>query len=196
MYTITAQLLSLEEAGERFGDIVDLDAGQKTNEEGSLVGLERWLQSPHEPDSTPICALFVNVPGVDRATLRSVASCELWHINVDSENLLRQQSFVVLGPQDGGLYVPLWNSRALAMHGNVRTIRLVLVGNECVLDVCHDLTGMDLEDYLLGCQSVMASSGPHYNPSRTHSEDRLAEVTERSNEIAVSGRVVHLLDAR
>lgn len=196
MYTITAQLLSLEEARERFGDIVVFDADHLTNEEGSLVGLECWLPSSNETDSTPISALFVKLPGVDRATLRSVASHELWHMNVDSENLLHQQSFVVLGPQAGGIYVPLWNSRALAMHGDVRTIRLVLAGDECVLDVCHHLTGMDLEDYLLGCQSVMASSGPHYNPCRIYGEDRLAEVAQCSEEIAVTGQVVHIFDGR
>jgi len=188
--------MSLEEAKRRFEGFVDFDAGHQTSEEGSLVWLECWLPSPCETDPTPIFVLFVWVPGLDRAALRNLASWELWHINVDSKNLLRQESFVVFGPQDGGLYVPLWGSLTLAMHGDIRTIRLVLVGDECVLDASHHITGTDFDDFLLGCQSVMASSGLHYNPCRTHGEERLAEVARSSNEIAVSGHVVRLLDGR
>ena len=103
---------------------------------------------------------------------------------------------MVLGPQEGGLYLPLWNSRTLAMHGDARTIRLVLVGDECVLDACHHFTGMDLDDFLVGCQSVMASSGPNYNACRTHGDDRLAEVAHRCDEFIVTGHLVRVLGAR
>lgn len=195
MYSITAHLQTLQEAKERFRGIVDFDAPQQENADDSLPGMEVWLPSPHETDPTSIHTLFVRVPGADRTALRKLGSREITQINWPSENLLHQQSFAIFGPQLGGIYVPLWGARSLMLHGDVRTVRLVLVGDEHVLDARHHFTDEDLEQFILGCQAQMDSSGPHYSPLRHYDEEQLNEVAGRGDAFAVTGRMVRLFES-
>lgn len=196
MYEITTQLLSLEDANHRYPQVGDFatSADVMTGEQLPSVGMECWLPTSHVDDSQPLPALLVRCRGVGRVTLRSLASRELWHMNVDSENLLRQESFLILGPEEGGLYLPLRGSSVFALGAGLNAVRMLLIGDEWVVDATHRLTGDDLEDYLLGCQAAGASSGPHYNPSRVYDEAALDERAQYGYEFVVSGHLVHLLD--
>lgn len=193
MYSITTQTLSLAEAQNRFQGIIDFDSRLRESVNGSLSGLEVWLPSPQESDPAPLYVLFVEVSGADRNELRKLVSHEIRHINWPSENLLFQQSFAVFGPQEGGIHVPLWDAKALRLQGGVQTMRIVLIGEDCVIDARHHLTEDDLEDFVLGCQSHMSSSGPNYKSNEIHDDSQMDEARSRGDEFKVSGRLVCLL---
>lgn len=196
MYEITTQMLSFEEANLRYSQVGDFTTSTDvmTGEHPPCVGMEYWLPISHEKESLPLHALFVRCRGIDRVALRSLASHELWHMNVDSENLLRQESFLILGPEEGGLYLPLEGSSAFALGAGSNGIRMLLIADEWVVDVTHRLTGDDLEDYLLGCQAALASSGSRYIPSRVYDDTTLDERANHGHEFVVSGHMVHLLN--
>ncbi|WP_291216366.1 hypothetical protein [Hydrogenophaga sp.] len=192
MYSITTQLLSLDETDEVVLEM-GLDALRQGGEENSLAGMECFLSGSSESVLEPALPLLVRLPGVGRSELRSLCSHEFWHINLASKNLLQQQSFVVVGPQDGGLYVPLRGTGSLMPRASDWTMQLLLLGDDCALHARHRLTGMDLDDYLVGCQSVAASSGLNYNPWRIHDQEALDEVAHCGDDILVPGRLVRLM---
>lgn len=192
-YSITTQILSLNESKRLFHGTVDFDASHPECRHDSLSGVERWIPGRNLDDTVAVQVLFVRVPGVGPGILRQLASQEIWHINWASENLQSQASFAVFGPQVGGIYVPLRGTDSLKPDAATWTMRLALVGDGCVLYACHCLCDEALDDYLVGCQVVTASSGLHYDPARIHSQAELDAVAHREEEFLVTGRTVRLL---
>lgn len=192
MYSITTHLMTMSEAISRFKGFIDFPVPADERSDDSLFGMEVLLPSPYPTDPAPVLALLVRVPGTDWESLRELVSRAIWTINWPSENLTRQQSYAVLGAEDGGLYVPLWSAEGLNLQGGVSTIRIILVGDEYVVDAHHHFTEEDRDNFLVGCQAATMSSGPNYNPHRPYDEEHLKEVAHLSDDFMVPGRRVSI----
>jgi len=191
MYTISTRCLTLDEAKKHFDCLAEADLVQRAPQEVALSGCELWLEGWQESDA-PSYALIVRVPGKGREELRQLVSQEVQLMNRPSEDLLQQETFAILGSTEHGLYVPLWRSKVMRLLGDVRVIRVILLGDEHVVDACHVFCEQALDDYLVGCQAQMDSSGPHYVPHRYHSEKEIEEARTRGGDFMVPGFRVHL----
>lgn len=195
MYSITMHLMTMSEAIERFKGIIDFTPPWQECTDSRLLGTEMVLPSPNDTDPAPLHTLLIWVPGTDWEDLRGLVSRGIWTINWPSENLMLQQSFAVLGPEENGLYVPMRGAESLMLHGSVKTVRIILVGDEHVVDAQHHFTGDDLDSFTVGCQGVMTDSGPNYKPYRLYEEEHLEAVAHLSNEFVLPGRIVGLYEA-
>lgn len=194
MYSITTHLMTMSEAIARFKGIIDFTPPWQECNDSHLIGTEVLLPSPNETDPAPLHSLLVWVPGTDRDDLRRLVSQQIYPINWPSENLMRQQSFAVFGPEEGGLYLSLWGARGLTLDGGVQTVRIILVGDEHVVDAQHHFTGDDLDSFSGGGQGAMIDSGPNYNPYRLYEEEHLQEVAYLGDGFVVPGRMVRLYE--
>jgi hypothetical protein len=190
MYSVTTQVLSMPEAQQRFQGFIDLQKTLPENEPGTLSGTEVWLPGCSDADPHPHYVLFVRAAEFERDALVATCSQHLRQINWESENLEHKQSFVLMGAKETGIYVPLWSSGCLRISERQCTIRVVFIGSDWAVDTRHHLTGEDLDDYMIGCQVHMDSTGPHYKPWRMYSEETLNAMKGLSGNIEVPGRMV------
>lgn len=194
MYSITTHRMTMSEAISRFKGFIHFPLPGEERADDSLFGMEILLPSPYPTDPAPVPALLVRVPGTDWKSLRELVSKEVWSINWPSENLMRQQSYAVLGSEEEGLYVSLWIAQSMRLEDDVSTIRIILVGDEYVVDAHHHITGEDRDIFLIGCQAATMTSGINYNPHRRYEEKHLEEVAHLSDDFRVPGRIVCLYE--
>lgn len=193
MYSITTNLLSLEEAKSLL-PLLSLDAlSHEPEGRGVLLGMQCPASAPADNGPTPRVALLVRMPGAERDVLRRLGSHEVWHMNLESANLQHQRSFAVLGPEEGGLYVPLQGTHCLYPDASPWTFEFVLLGDDCVLHAHHCLRGDDLDDYLVGCQAVCASSGLNFDAARIHDLEALDAAAPNGDHFVAPGWLVQLL---
>jgi hypothetical protein len=196
MYSVTTQVLSMLEARERFEGIIDLETTIPVSPDGTLSGAELWLPGVCKDDPLPHYVLFVRAPECEKDALMEMCSRRLWGINVHSENLEHGESFMVMGTQEQGIYIPLWSAECLRIDERQSTIRVVLIGGDWVIDTRYHLSGDDFDVYTTDCMALMDSTGPHYNPERIYNEEELETAQGLSDDFAVPGRVVKLYAAR
>lgn len=192
MYAITNQVLSMPEAEERFRGIIDLKADLPENAPGCLYGTELWLPGASESDPVPHHVLFVRADHYKKAELLSKCALPMRQINLMSENLASKESFVILGSDDDAIHIPLWYSKCLGASESQSTVRIVFIGSDWVVDMRHQLTGDDLDGYVMGCQVAMDTTGPNYNAVREVSEERFEEAKGRSSGFLLDGEFVCL----
>lgn len=193
MYTLTQQALSTAEAKARFRGLIDLELPEVELPDGCVPGLEVLLPSPTDTDIEAISTLFIWVPGATLADLRKLAAMPFEVENAETENLLRSESFAILGDKVGGIYIPMWSADAFSIWRGKQTVRLVLIGDESVMDVHHHFTGEDLELFEICGQVQMSTTGPNYSCGRRHSEETLNEVAHLGYDYCLLGRQVVLL---
>jgi hypothetical protein len=195
MYSVTTHVLSMPEAQERFRGLIDLQSTIPENQRGTLSGTELWLPGVSDADPLPHYVLFVRVPEYERDALMKTCSGRLWGINVHSENLEHGESFMVIGTQEQGIYIPLWSAECLRVDERQSTIRVVFIGGDWVIDTRYHLTGEDFDVYTTDCIALMDSTGPHYNPDRIYREEELEVAKGQMDDFLVPGRVVKLFTA-
>lgn len=193
MYSITSEYLSPTEAEERFGQFISLSKPEFELPPGGVPGVEVLMPSPYESDIGPIPTLFIWLPAECKASLQKLCKGRAWDINWSSRNLLNQHTFLVFGPEEGGLYVPIWATNAALLHEERQTMRLVLIQDDAVVDLRHHITGDDLEIFTGGCQGSTASSGPNYQPYRIYGDDELAAVAHLGDGYDLPGHRVYPL---
>lgn len=193
MYTLTQQALSMAEAKTRFEGVIDLQLPNVELPATCIPGVEVLLPSPTDTDVKAISTLFIWVSGATIDDLHQLAGMPFRMENSETENLLYRESFVILGERVGGVYVPMWGTDALDVGPQRQTIRLVLIGDDHVMDVRHHLTGEHLDDFNLYAQVQMTRSGPNYSCERDHSEEILNEYAHLGYGYSLLGRRVVLL---
>lgn len=197
MYSITTQKLTLQEADSRFGAILDLTHPDFETPPGTVLGVEVPIPldsndlSPGEQESPELPTLFIWLPNYEGWQLQELASMELWTIGMHSKNLLHAESFVVLGPEDGGVYIPMGLTRLFYIHEEAPTIRLVLIGSDAVIDARHHYTGDHFEAFVCGAQAQTSGSG-NYSCTRFYSEEELNEAASLGDDYSVTGHLVRL----
>lgn len=194
MYSITTHLMTMSEAIARFKTIIDFAPPWQECNDSGLPGTEIVLLSPNETDPAPLHTLIIWVPGTDWEDLRGLVSREIYLINLPSENFMHQQSFAVLGPKKGGLYVPMWDVKGLRLHKGVNTVRIILVGDEHVVDAQHHLTGKEMDSFTEDGRGAMLDSGPNYKPYRLYEDEHLQEIAYSGDGFVVPGRMVRLYE--
>lgn len=193
VYSITTNIRSLDEA-KRLFPCRSFDVLCRTPVSRSVLWGSEWALSTLREEA-PMSAhvLFIRVPGTGSAALRALASRELWHMNMESANLQRLESFVVLGSEDGGLYVPLRDAQSLYPEAERWVFELVLIGDDCVLHAHHRISDDDLDSYLIGCQCACASSGLNFDAARIYNREALDAAAHDGDHFVAPGRLVHLL---
>lgn len=192
MYAITNQILSMPEAQDRFRGIIDLKTVLHDDKPGSLAGVELWLPGTGESGPAPHHVLFVRADHYEKAELLEKCSLPMHQINMTSENLENKESFSVLGPEDDGIYIPLWYAKCLGISERQSAVRVVFIGRDWVVDMRHHLTGDDLDDFMVGCMALMNTSGVNYHAYREHSEEEFEAVEGKSDGFAIPGELVYL----
>jgi len=104
------------------------------------------------------------------------------------------ESFTVAGAEDEGLYMPMWSTQGFRLSNLEKTVSLIFIGDEEVVDARHHFTGEHLDDFLIGCQAAMASSGPNYRPFELNTNEEMAEVEFLGSGVRFPGRRVCQLD--
>lgn len=193
MYTLTLQALSMREARTRFNGVIDLQPPAAQLPAGTVPGVEVLLPSPTETDVEAISTLFIWVPGATIGDLRKFAAMPFGEENCETENLLYRESFVILGDTVGGVYVPMWGTDAFRVRHGRQTIRVVLIGDDDVIDVRHHFTGASLEQFALDAQVQMSNTGPNYSCERDNSEEMLKEAAHLGYGYSLPGRRVVML---
>lgn len=183
----------MAEAQTRFQGVVDLQLPDVELPDGCVPGLEVLLPSPTDTDVEAISTLFIWVPGATLPDLRKLAAMPFEVENAETENLLRSESFAILGDKFGGIYIPMWRADAFSIWRGKQTVRLVLIGDESVMDVRHHFTGGDLELFEICGQVQMNTTGPNYSCGRRHSEETLIEVAHLGYDYWLLGRQVVML---
>jgi hypothetical protein len=182
----------MSEAQRRFEGFIDLQKTLPENSPGTLSGTEIWLPGVSNADPLPHYVLFVRATEHMLNALMATCCQHLEQINWESENLKRKESFVRMGSEEEGIYIPLWGAECLRVFERQSTIRVVLIGSDWVIDTRHYLTDEDLDDFAIGCQAHMDTTGPHYKPWRMYSEEVLEAAEGLSDTIEVPGRMVRL----
>jgi len=86
-----------------------------------------------------------------------------------------------------------WNYiHCMLRKGRRNTIRVVLVGEDLVLDVDHHLTEWDFENFVIGCQAVEAC---RFHPPSVFCDDELLGAANRGTGFSIEGGMVHLQEA-
>lgn len=195
MYEINTQALSLQEAQDRFAEVFDLSPPSFEARAGRVFGFEQPI--PIAPrcsrESSSIdteMALFVWLPEHSTEQLRDLASAPFSFINLHSRNLLHALTFATIGPIESGLYVTAWGTDLFCVSGEDVSVRIVLIGSEAVVDAKHRFTGSDAEEFSLGGQAQMGSTGPNYWCERVYSDEELKLAAELGNDYDVPGLIV------
>lgn len=198
MYSITSHVLSLEEAEMRFAGIIDLSHPNIELRKGEVLGLELPIPS-HTEDlefgsgTLPaLPTLFIWLPEHERWRLQALASREPWMINLHSRNLLRAESFAVLGPEESGIYIPLGPTRAFCPQPDAPIVRIVLIGADRVIDVRHHYMGDDYESFVCGGQAQTTAS-INYSCTRRYSEEELGLAADLGDEFSIPGYLVRVM---
>lgn len=192
MYAITNQILSMPEAEDRFRGIIDLKSVLHDEKPGRLSGVELWLPGTSDSGPAPHHVLFVRADHYEKAELLEKCSLPMRQINLTSENLEHKESFSIFGPEDDGIYIPLWYAKCLAIRERQSTVRVLFIGSDWVVDMRHHLTGDDLDDFMVGCMALMNTSGANYHAYREHSEEEFEAVKEKSDGFVIPGELVYL----
>lgn len=195
MYEISTQVLSLREAQNRFAEVIDLSPPDFEALPGHVFGIELQVQiglrnSRKSRSKKTELALFIWLPEHPTEQLRALASTPFSAINVHSRNLLHALTFAVIGPIESGLYVTTWGTDLFCVSGEDVSVRIVLIGSEAVVDAKHRFTGSDAEDFSLGGQAQMGSTGPNYWCERVYSDEELELAAELGNDYDVPGLLV------
>jgi hypothetical protein len=194
MHIFTQKTLSMAEARALYLGVLDLRQPSIDLLHGTIPGVEVALPSTFENDASPVTTLLIWVPGASLQHLLCFTSMPLWQINWETMNLLRSESFMVLGPEEGGIFIPMWGTDAFSLDSDSRTVRILLIGEADVVDMSHCFTGEDLTDFISGCQGQTLATGPNYSCTRLYTEDELDLVAHLGYEYALPGRKVYLLE--
>lgn len=195
MYEINTQVLSVQEAQDRFVDIIDLPPPDFERLPGCVFGVE--LSVPIAPRSSrksrsvgTELALFVWLPDHSAEQLRELASTPFSFANLHSRNLLYALTFAIIGPRESGLYVTTWGTNLFCVSDKDSSVRFVLIGSDGVVDAKHRFTGLDAESFSDSGQAQMVSTGPNYSCERIYSDEELAFAAERGNDFEAPGLIV------
>lgn len=147
MHLVTTITYRLDEAKQRFEGTIDLTRPEEDPPAGRLAGVEVELPSPYKSDKMPVPTLVVWFPGWSRKQVRDLLSQEVSGVHLATQDRSYVDVCILFGPEQGGLYIAMGLDMFYFLTEERRTLRVLAVGDDFVVDARHVYTEEDLDAY-------------------------------------------------
>lgn len=193
MYSIDIKVMSHPEARAQFKNTFDFIWSFKGPSELRLDSMEFSCQYPDEASHSGVEVLVARFPNRTRPEAVNLVSCELRHITRATGDLQCQEAYAVLGPDIGGIHVPLRLSTVTNLCEAFPVFRIVLIGDDYTICARHELTNEHLHQYKVDRLKVLCLSGRNYDPLCHHSCEQLSEARGRGLGFSLPGPVMRMM---
>lgn len=193
MYSIDIKVMSHPEARAQFKNAFDFIWSFKGPSEHRLDSMEFACQYPDEASDSGVAVLVARFPNRTQTEAVNLVSFELRHITWATGDLQCQEAYAVLGPDTGGIHVPLRLATVTNLCEAFPVFRVVLIGDDYAICARHVLTNEHLRQYEVDRREVLCLSGRNYDPLCHHSCERLSEAQGRGMRFILPGPVMRMM---
>ncbi len=193
MYSIDIKVMSHPEARAQFKEAFDFIWSFESPCEYRLDSMEFACQYPGESTDSRVEVLVARLPSRTHKEAVSLVSCELRHITWTTGDLQCQEAYAVLGPDTGGIHVPLRLATVTNLCKASPAFRIVLIGDDYTICARHELTKEHLHQYEVDRLKALCLSGGNYDPLCHHSYEQLSEARGRGLRFSLPGPVTRMM---